>query len=94
MSRRVLIVGAGASLAGLMAARLTERGIEVEFAEPPAKGENFDLSVTFDVEATQFIQRLRASEDAVPVPTFEPLWRDPKPYGKNARRALRGGRHD
>lgn len=88
--RRVLILGAEASLAVVMAERLTEHGIEVELAEPPAKG----VQLTFVVQApvlTQFIERLQEREL---VPVFEKPWRDPRPYGKNARRQLRGGRHD
>ena len=43
---------------------------------------------------THMIRRLQKDYDApMPIPD-EPFFHNIKPYGKNARRQLRGGRHD
>ncbi|WP_296247588.1 hypothetical protein [uncultured Stenotrophomonas sp.] len=42
----------------------------------------------------QNTQRVTISESTMDKISFSRIERDPKPYGKKARRQLRGGRHD
>lgn len=80
MSKRILIVGADRSLGISLAAALTASGHRI-------------VTVGGKTEPLEALARTALASLSEPTAVYASVDPDPRPYGKKARRALRGGRH-
>lgn len=95
MTRRILILGPSLYSLALHQALIDRFDGEVILPEPGrvATEATFELDGDTSAIVSMILEHAELFEPE-PVPTFTLLPRAPKPYGKKARRALRGGNHD